>query len=212
MPTIWLDLLERSGAVCRGGHFVYQSGRHGPDYVNKDAIYLRPATVSRLCGELADRFEADRPGVVAGPAIGGVILAQWTTFHLDDFRGEYPVRAVYAEPAPGGGFEFRRGYGSVVAGAAVLLVEDVLTTGESARAVVRAVVAAGGRPIGLACLCNRGGVTAADLGVPDLFGLVELPLESYPADDCPLCRSGVPVNAEVGRGRQFLAGRGGRNP
>jgi orotate phosphoribosyltransferase len=59
----------------------------------------------------------------------------------------------------------------------------------------------------VAALCNRGGVTAADLDVPALVSLVELSLDSWEAADCPLCRAGVPVNTDVGKGREFLAAR-----
>jgi len=52
----------------------------------------------------------------------------------------------------------------------------------------------------------RGGVTAEDLGSPSLVSLADLPLESWDAAECPLCRAGVPVNVEVGRGREFAVG------
>jgi orotate phosphoribosyltransferase len=34
---------------------------------------------------------------------------------------------------------------------------------------------------------------------------MELSLESWEAAACPLCRDGVPVDTEVGKGREFLA-------
>jgi orotate phosphoribosyltransferase len=76
------------------------------------------------------------------------------------------------------------------------------------REAVAAVRAAGGQVVAVAALCNRGGLTAADLDVPVLRALMELSLESWEASACPLCRDGVPVDTEVGKGREFLAARG----
>ena len=59
----------------------------------------------------------------------------------------------------------------------------------------------------MTALCNRGGITAADLGVPAFSALVTLSLDSWEATSCPLCRGGVPVNTDIGKGREFLASR-----
>jgi orotate phosphoribosyltransferase len=194
-------ILGAAEAVITGSHVVYTSGRHGSAYVNKDAIYPRPDLVSELCRLLADAARPLRPEVVCGPALGGIILSQWTAHHLG-------ALAVFAERAAGGGLALRRGYDRLVAGRRVLVVEDVLNTGGSAREAVAAVRHAGGTVVGVAALCNRGGVTAADLDVPALTSLLELALESWDAAACPLCRDGVPVNTVVGKGREFLAARG----
>ena len=73
---------------------------------------------------------------------------------------------------------------------------------------VAAVRAAGGIVVAVAALVNRGAVTAADVGVPALVALLDIALDAWDADACPLCRDGVPVNTDVGKGREFLAKRG----
>jgi orotate phosphoribosyltransferase len=65
--------------------------------------------------------------------------------------------------------------------------------------------AAGAEVVGVSALCNRGGVTAAALGAPALHSLLDVRLDSWPAEACPLCRDGVPVNVDVGKGREFRA-------
>jgi orotate phosphoribosyltransferase len=193
-------ILAEVGAVISGSHVVYTSGRHGAAYVNKDAIYPHTARVSELCALMAGDARALRPEVVCGPALGGIILSQWTAHHLG-------ALAVYAEKTPESGLALRRGYDALVAGRRVLVVEDVLNTGGSVRDAVRAVRAAAGEVVGVSALCNRGGVTATDLDVPALLSLMELALDSWEAAACPLCRDAVPVNADVGKGREFLASR-----
>lgn len=109
-----------------------------------------------------------------------------------------------------GNFVIKRGYGEIVAdGKKVLVVEDVLTTGASVTKTVQAVRAIGGEVVAVAALCNRGKVTAEDIGnVPELFSLFDLPLKTYEANACPLCAAGVPVDTSAGKGKAFLAQQG----
>jgi orotate phosphoribosyltransferase len=195
------EILGEVGGILTGRHVVYTSGRHGRAYVNKDAVYPYTERVAELCGLLAESVRGLGPQLVCGPALGGIILSQWTAHHLG-------ALAVFAEKVPGGGLGLRRGYDRLVAGKRVAVVEDVLNTGGSVREAVAAVRAAGGQVVAVAALCNRGGLTAADLDVPVLRALMELSLESWEASACPLCRDGVPVDTEVGKGREFLAARG----
>lgn len=205
-----LATLAAVGALISGDHLVYTSGRHGSSYVNKDALYPHTAATSAVCARIAERFADAGVEVVAGPTVGGVILAQWTAHHLSALAGG-EVLAVYAEEEQIDERRrrvFRRGYDALLAGRRVLVVEDILTTGGSARMVVEAVAAAGGDVVGVGALCNRGGVTAEVLGAPLLFALAELPLESFAPEECPLCRAGVPINTRVGKGAAFLRGQG----
>lgn len=205
-----LAILAQVGALITDDHLVYTSGRHGSSYVNKDALYPHTAATSAICKRFAERFAGAGVEVVAGPTVGGVILAQWTAHHLSALTGREVV-AVYAEEEAledGKRRVFRRGYDALVAGRRVLVVEDILTTGGSVRLVIEAVGAAGGSVVGAGALVNRGGVTAPQIGAPELYCLASSPLESYAADECPLCAAGVPVNTRVGKGAAFVAGKG----
>lgn len=205
--TSVLSILERVGAIIKDSHVVYTSGRHGSTYVNKDALFPYTAETSAVCAHLAESFTAFDVEVVAGPTMGGVILAQWVAHHLAEMTGRR-VLAVYAEEQ--GVVEhrvLRRGYDALVADRRVLVVEDVITTGGSARKVIKAVQAAGGHVVAAGVICNRGGVTAAGLSVPVLESLVSVTMDSWLEDECPLCRDGIPINTQVGKGAQFLARR-----
>ncbi len=197
-----LKILEASGAVLTAGHFVYTSGKHGSAYINKDAVYPHTDQISKLCREIARRFASSPVEVVIAPVIGGVILSQWVASHLSELKGR-EVLAVYAEK---GGEEFliRRGYDRLVRGKKVLVVEDILNTGGSVKKVVDATRAAGGDVLAVAALCNRGAVGSTDVGgIPEIFSLVNLSLEAWDPASCPLCQKGVPVNREVGKGKEL---------
>lgn len=205
-----LQLLGRVGAVITDSHIVYTSGKHGTAYVNKDAVYPHTDETSKLCRAIAEKFANSGVQVVIAPAIGGVILSQWTANHLTELTGS-EVLGVYAEKADSGdAFIIKRGYDKLVAGKNVLVVEDVLTTGGSAKKVVEATRAIGGNVIGLGVLCNRGGITPQDVAdVPELFALANVKLDAWDEAECPLCARNVPINTDVGKGREYLARKRG---
>jgi orotate phosphoribosyltransferase len=203
-----LEVLGSVGAVIADSHIVYTSGLHGRAYVNKDAVYPHTAETSRLCRAIAERFAYKNVEVVIAPAIGGVILSQWTAHHLSMMNAR-EVLGVYAEKSESGdAFVIKRGYDKLIAGKNVLVVEDVLTTGGSAKKVVEVTRAIGGNIIGLGVLCNRGEITPQDVAdVPRLTALVNVKLDAWHEATCPLCEQNVPVNTDVGKGREFLARR-----
>lgn len=214
-----LNVLKKIGAVITNSHIVYTSGKHGMTYVNKDALYPHIAETSSLCLEIAEQFSEDRVETVIAPAIGGVILSQWIAQHLIDIDC-VEVFGVYAEkegkelvlssygpmpPKYKDKFIIKRGYEKFVAGKKILVVEDVLTTGSSARNVIEATRMIGGNVIGLGAIVNRGDITPADVGdVPKLVSLINIKLDDYEEGNCPLCKRGIPINTEVGHGKEFL--------
>ncbi|MBA3488106.1 MAG: phosphoribosyltransferase [Longispora sp.] len=203
-----LGLLSQIGAVLTNDHLVYTSGRHGSAYLNKDAIYPHTAITSRLCAGIAAWFSPHDVDAVIAPAVGGVILSQWTAHHLSATRDQ-EVLGLYADKV-GEEFVIKRGYDRYIPGKNILVVEDVLTTGGSVRKVIDGVRELGGTVVGVGALCNRGAVTPTDLGdVPELFASVTVDFESWEAEECPLCKKGMPVNTSVGKGLEFLAARAG---
>ncbi len=203
-----LEILADTSAVLTNDHFVYTSGRHGSAYINKDAVYVHTDATYSLCHALAHGFRTDRIEIVVAPEVGGVILQFVTAYHLGLTTGK--VLGAYAEKERTpegkltGRFVFNRGYAELVSGKRVLVVDDILTTGGSVAKVIEAVIAAGGEVVGIGVLVKQGGVTAEALGVKKLVALANVSLESWPEEDCPLCREGRPVNTKVGKGRKFL--------
>lgn len=167
------------------GHFILASKRHALSYFDKSGLYLFPAIISELCRNLvllrAD-FDVD---VVLGPVIGGVVISQWTAYHLGSLTNRKIV-SVFAEKQ-GDLFELKRGFDKIVAGKKTLLVEDVLTTGGSIKTVASAARKHGADIVGAVALLNRGGVTAEQIGVPNLCSLVNQTLPSWTAVECPHC-------------------------
>ncbi|MDP1706454.1 MAG: phosphoribosyltransferase family protein [bacterium] len=199
------EILHHRQAVITGSHVVYKSGKHGEAYINKDALYLSPRDTSRICQMIAEEFADEGIEVVVGPAVGGVALSQWLAHHLSELTGR-EIAAVFADKE-GEGFAIKRGYGAAVKDKKVLVIEDILTTGGSASETAKAVRESGGEVVAIAAICNRGNVTAENLGVPKLVSLIDVQLDMWDEDQCLLCRDRVPINTEVGHGAKFLASR-----
>jgi orotate phosphoribosyltransferase len=101
---------------------------------------------------------------------------------------------------------FKRGYDKLIPNKNVLVVEDILTTGGSVKRVIDAVKAGQGKVIGCGALVNRGNVKDSDVGA-EITALVNISLDAWDEKECPLCKKNVPINTDVGKGREYLKAR-----
>jgi len=200
-----LDILRKRGAILEGGHFVYRSGRHGTVYIDKDLIYPFD-DVYRFCETLMMHFGIELlSGVqaVVGPATGGIVLSRVMTDCLMGWRRQ-EVLAIYAKKSPDKlGYLLKDRYKELIKGKTVLLVDDILNTGITLKRLKATVGQVPAEIIGAAVLVNRGKVSAEDIGIKKLHSLIELPFDSWPEEDCQLCKQGVPINTNVGRGAEY---------
>lgn len=183
-PVEILEVLEKRGAVLRG-HFELSSGRHSDLFVQKFRVLEQPRLAQRFGESLAELFDK-KFDVVAAPAVGAVVLGFATALAADS-------RSVFAERVDGR-MALRRGF-EIGRLERVLVVEDVVTTGGSAREVVELVKEAGGEVVGVGALLDRVDPSRNDaeaLGAP-LRSLVQLEVDSWEPAECPLCASGEPL-------------------
>ena len=177
-PVEVLEVLESRGAVLRG-HFLLSSGRHSDVFVQKFRVFEQPR-LTRAFGEaIAERFEG-RFDVVAAPAVGAIVLG----FAVALAAGK---RSIFAERSEGS-LSFRRGF-SIGPHERVLVVDDVITTGASAREVVQLVRSSAGIPVGVGALIDRADPARGGLGAP-LEALLRLEVASWEAGECALCARG----------------------
>lgn len=202
-----LDILKRTNALLTDDHFVYTSGKHGSVYINKDMLYIHPEKASEVGKMFAEKVKDQSVEVVAAPALGGIVLSQWTAYHLSKLKGQ-EILSVYTEKTLEKEQIFTRGYDKIVQGKNVFVVEDLVTTGGSVRKVIDSVKHEGGNVVIAGVMVDRSpedaAVTEETLSAP-FFALGRLPVTVYESDTCPLCKEGKPINASVGHGRKFLA-------
>lgn len=174
--------LEERGAVLRG-HFLLSSGRHSDVFAQKFRVLEHPELAASFGRSISERF-GGAFDVVVSPAVGAVVLGFCTALAGD-------ARFVFTEREEGR-MALRRGF-SVAPEERVLVVEDVITTGGSAREVVELVAATGAEVVGVGALLDRVDPARRDLGAP-LHALVELPAQSWSPEECPACSRGEPLD------------------
>jgi len=175
-----IDILKEAGAFLEG-HFLLTSGRHSDKYVQCAKVFLDAKYSEPICREIADHFRDDNVDIVIGPAMGAVQLAYEVSRQLG-------CRNFFTEREDGK-MTLRRGF-AVEPSERVLVVEDVVTTGGSAKEVIEIVKAAGGIVVGVGSVIDRTGGTM-DFGVPFRPAL-SMEVVSWTADECPLCKEGLP--------------------
>jgi orotate phosphoribosyltransferase len=174
-------VLERRGALRRG-HFMLSSGRHSDVFVQKFRVLEDPKLTQAFGTAIADRFKGGFD-CVASPAVGAIVLGFAVALAAQK-------RMIFAERL-GDTLEFRRGF-QIHPRERTVVVEDVVTTGASARAVVDLVKQSGGDPVGIGALIERKDPARADLGTR-LEALAKLDVASWDPESCPLCKSGAPI-------------------
>ena len=200
-----VKILKSIGAIINDSHFVYTSGKHGSVYIRKDMLYPNTQKTSDVCKIFAEKFKDKDIDVVIGPSIGGIILSQWTAYHLSKLKKK-KVLGVFTEKDENSDQIFKREYDKLVKGKRVLIVEDITTTGVSVKKVVDSVKKAGGKVVNVCVMINRDPqkITSKTVGAP-LSSLGVFKAESFDENKCPLCKKDIPINMSVGHGKKYLA-------
>lgn len=181
----------RDAGALLEGHFILSSGLRSPVFLQKMFIFQDPVRTERLCKALAAKIEATfgKVDYVVSPAVGGIVPGYETARHLK-------AKAVFVEREDGQ-FKLRRGF-AIPAGARVVMVEDIVTTGLSSRECLASIASEPGQVLGAACLVDRS-AGKADLGVR-LVSLVALDIPAYAPDALPPELAAIPAVKPGSRG------------
>lgn len=175
-----LDHFIATEAVLEG-HFLLSSGLHSNRYLQCAQVLKHPERAEAICRHIASIYDAERPDVVIGPAMGGITFAY-------ELGRAFKCPALFAERVDGK-FALRRGF-SFAKGEKVLVAEDVVTTGGSVKEVMALVEAAGARTVAVASCVHR--TEKNPFSVP-FFAAMQMLVEAWPESACPLCKEGRPV-------------------
>ena len=195
---IHLEILKRTGAYHANDHILLPSGQHTTEYIEKTLVTTEPSFIEGLGAVIAKHFAQWPTDVVLSTGPGALILSHCVA-------RAHPSRpvVVYGAKGTSGGrrrvtlpVEFRR---LVRQGTKVLLVEDLVSSGTTLTLLINLVERLGGHVVGVGCLWRR---TSVELAGRSVFSLVSRDFPTYPAESCPLCKKGVPLNQEFVRRRQ----------
>ena len=192
-----LRQLQEFEVLMRNGHFDYGNGYHGRVYLNAHQLFRYPSTIWRLGQDLLEILPSDlleRTDIVAGPVMGGALLAHTLSGLLDGRRAltHPPSSFVPFSRAGNEDFVLRDFYARTMAGRRVLIADDVRNTGKTFQLCAELARGAGATVIGTVEIFDRLEATV-DVGVPN-FALAEYKApENDPASSCPMCAAGEPV-------------------
>ena len=190
-----IEAVYKEANALLEGHFLLASGNHSSRYLQSAKVLEYPKKASILTDALAKMIKESGIEVdtVCAPALGGVLAGYELARSLD-------VRSIFVEKKDGG-MELRRGF-EVKSGEKIIICEDIITTGGSAKKAADAIEALGAQVVAFASLANRGfckrensqisAKTECKLpsNVP-LFALDDFTFEMYSLDNCPMCKAGL---------------------
>ena len=172
-----LAIYEDAGALLNG-HFILSSGRHSSRYLQSALVLMHPAHAEALAAELIAKIDPACCDMIVSPAIGGLVIGQEVARQLNK-----PF--IFTERKEGE-MQLRRGF-TIPQGTRLLVVEDVITTGGSVRECMEVVRRHGGEPVMVLAVVDRAPHEQNRFDVPHRTAIA-LEVETYAADDCPLCR------------------------
>jgi len=149
--------------------------------IDRDHLLSDPVAASHMAYALAKHFFTDHIETVATPSIWGAGLALLVAGFLDP-----KAKIAYATPGEHGP-TLASQIEDLVRGKRVLLVDNIIRSGETMTHFGELVERLDGEVIGIATLWNLAGPEIA--GHP-VFGLLNSDYEVYQDGDCPLCSAG----------------------
>lgn len=183
-----LNYFKDTGAMLEG-HFILSSGLHSEKYI-QCALLLQYPQIAKIAGQkIAENFKNQGITCVAGPAMGGIIVAYTVAEALG-------VKTVFGE-RENGNMCLRRGF-TLTKDDNVLVVEDVITTGKSVKELIDVINRYESRIAGVASIVDRS-EGKAGIGYP-VCGLVQIKIDTYDPHECPLCKKGIPAVKPGSRG------------
>lgn len=196
----WIEQYKKMGALWihdgnpKRPHALLTSGNHSNGFFNSELVMEDPMILAMAVNDLLHKvleeglFTSSINRVV-GPAMGAITLAHEAARQIADRFNAHCLRAYTEKVEDGGKKKMVFGRTKIKEGERILLVEDVLTTGDSVIMASNAVSDAGGIVLPyIAVLVNRSGLTEVD--GKRIVSLINEPMPMWTPEECPLCKDG----------------------
>ena len=188
-PEEVMKILTRTGAF-RQGHFVYPNGKHTAHYFQMPLAFRYYDTARVLAVALSRKFRIERdiasqlPKVsIISPSSGGIPVA----FGVRDALN---AEQIYWAEQENGKRLFRQ-YVNQGEINPCIIVDDIIRSGSAIEETVELVRSLGAPVTGCGAIVRFTSAHDAADGV-QIKSLVEYDETFFGADDCPLCKQGVP--------------------
>ncbi|MEO8398252.1 MAG: orotate phosphoribosyltransferase [Ignavibacteriaceae bacterium] len=177
----FLNIFKETGALLEG-HFLLTSGRHSNFYFQCAKVLQYPKYTEMVCKVITNFFKDFEINTIIAPAIGGIIVGQEVARQLNK-------RFIFAEREEKN-LTLRRGF-TLKPDENVLVCEDVVTTGGSVFETIEIVKQNKAKVVGVGFIVDRSN-GKVNFGYPQI-STIKMDVVSYIADECPICKEGVPL-------------------
>ena len=178
-PRIVADLKREQ--LIREGHWSFQHGGHSRGLIDRDHLLSDPVTAAHLAYVIAKEFFTSHIETVATPSIWGAGLALLIGGFLDP-----KAKVAYGTPSEAGPIIALQ-IEDLVRGRRVLLVDNIIRSGETITRFKTLIDDLDGEIIGIATLWNLG---REEVDGHRVFGLLNSDYEVHLDGTCPICLTG----------------------
>lgn len=179
-PSI-LAHLKQDG-LLREGHFAFRSGCHSRALIDRDRLLSDPEAASHMGYAISRLYFGNKVDTIASPSIWGAGLAQWVAYFL-----EPRAKVVYATPMQNGQRTIASNLHSMIENKRVLLVDNLIISGETMTWLSAEIERLGGEVIGVSALWESVELFPGSL---QPRGLLNDLYPAYRSDSCPMCLAG----------------------
>lgn len=186
--------LEEVERWIRHGHFAYESGDHGDAWLELEVLFSDPKRLRKAAIELAGALGGHEVDLVCSPIFGGALVGQLVAAELE-------LSFVYAERVRVSPerkrYTIPRALRQGLFGKRALVVDDALNAGSAVGGCIDELTSLGATVVAVGALFAR---ATAESALSKRFSVPVLALHPvvwklWPADECRLCRAGVPLDA-----------------
>jgi adenine/guanine phosphoribosyltransferase-like PRPP-binding protein len=178
-PRIVADL--RREHLIKEGHWVFEYGGHSNGLIDRDHLLSDPVAASHMAYAIAKQYFTDHIETVATPSIWGAGLALLVGGFLDP-----KAKIAYATPSADGP-TIAPQIEDLVRGKRVLLVDNLIRSGETIAHFMKLIEDLGGEAVGVATLWN---LSEPTLEGHEVFGLLNIDYPVFRDGACPVCAAG----------------------
>jgi orotate phosphoribosyltransferase len=190
-------ILLRTGAYKTDDHIVLRSGRHTSEYVAKALVTTEPTFTEGLGDIIATHFGRVPVDLVLTTGFSAGLLGHCVARahpgrprFIFATKGKTAAQNTEVSLLP----EYRAFFAE---GGRVLIVEDIVTTGETVKQLIKLVESMGGQVVGVGAIWQRR--TGMKFKYP-CFTIVARDVPTFAPEECPMCQQGIPINRALDTG------------
>lgn len=184
-------LIEETGALQQG-HFQLASGLHSSRFFRCIKLLENPQAADFLFDAMAAQFSDTPIDLVLGANEAGSILTFETAKRLGvkvAMARRHSERSIARQT----NHEYHLIDGFAIAPQQrVLIVDDITTTGGTAKKLINIVQSSQSEVIGVGLIATKG-LFEVDLGCPTKVLITLQGMDAIAPEECPLCKQGVPL-------------------